>query len=109
MERNHLGDFELMVVAASLHLGEQAYGARIRQEIEERTGRDIALGAVYKALARLESKELVSSRLGSPRPERGGRSRRNYEVTAKGRDRFAESLHALRGMLAGLNLDWVPR
>ena len=56
---DYLGEFELFVMLALAQLGADAYGISIRQEIERRTGRDVAIGAVYATLDRLEQKSLV--------------------------------------------------
>jgi DNA-binding PadR family transcriptional regulator len=82
--REHLGNFELMVLLAILRAGANAYGVPVSREIEETTGREVALGSVYAALERLERKGLVTSALGDPTPERGGRAKRYLRVTAKG-------------------------
>ena len=84
MSRETLGNFELMVLLAILRVGEEAYGAPIGRELEACSGKDVLLGSVYAALDRLEAKGLVSSRLGDPSPERGGRAKRFFTVTAKG-------------------------
>jgi PadR family transcriptional regulator PadR len=86
----NLGEFEHVVLLAILRLGEEAYAIPIRQEIEDRTGRLIARGALYTALERLEGKDCLQSRMSQPLPERGGRSRRYFTVTPTG-------LAAIRG------------
>ena len=68
-----LGDFEQLVLLALLRLGDDAYGVPIREEIQERAGRVVSLGSVYKTLERLEVKGYVSSFVGEPTNERGGR------------------------------------
>jgi PadR family transcriptional regulator, regulatory protein PadR len=80
----YLGEFEQIVLLAILRLGEDAYAIPLREEIEERTGRTVARGALYTALERLEAKRCVSSQMSAPLPERGGRSRRYYSVTPAG-------------------------
>jgi PadR family transcriptional regulator PadR len=82
--RDYLGSFELMVLLAVLGLGNEAYGVPITQELEAEAGREVAVASVYAALQRLEDKGLVRSRLGEPTPERGGRAKRFFEVTARG-------------------------
>jgi len=84
MPRRLLTDFELMLVLAILRLGDDAYGVQIAREIETTAGRRVLLGAAYAALDRLEDNGLVSSRTGSPTPERGGRAKRFFRVTARG-------------------------
>lgn len=84
MPRHSLGEFEQMVLLALMRLGEQAYGASIRVEILERTGRSITPGAIYPTLDRLEQRGLVTSRWSEPTAERGGRSRRHFVLTRAG-------------------------
>ncbi len=73
-KREFLGGFELLVLLAVIRLGDEAYGVPIADAIEESSGREVALGSVYITLDRLEAKGIVSSRLGEPTPERGGRA-----------------------------------
>lgn len=80
----YLGEFEQMVLLAILRQGENAYAIPVREELEARSGRDVARGALYTALERLEAKKCVRSRMSDPLPERGGRSRRYYTVTPAG-------------------------
>jgi DNA-binding PadR family transcriptional regulator len=84
MSREALGNFELMVMLAVLRIGEDAYGVPVARELEEATSRDVLLGSVYAALDRLETKGLVSSSIGDPTAERGGRAKKYFKVTAKG-------------------------
>src|ERR1700730_12642548 len=79
-----IGRFEELALRAVWHLGEKAYGIPIRQEIADRTGREYSVGAIYTALDRLEQKGFVSSRLGDPTPERGGRAKRYFRIKAAG-------------------------
>jgi len=88
---SHLGEFEQHVLAALLRLRDNAYGVTIRREIAERTGRDVAIGAVYATLDRLERKGFVSSRAGESTPERGGRAKRYFKVEAPGIRALSES------------------
>ena len=76
----HLGEFEQLLLFALVRLGDDAYGVAIRQEVERRTGRMISAGAVYTALDRLEGRGFVSSRVGDPTPQRGGRRKRHYRL-----------------------------
>jgi len=82
--RPYLGEFELMVMLALIRLGDDAYGVPISREIEKRTGREAALGSVYAALDRMEERCLVTSRLGDPTAERGGRAKRFFRLTDRG-------------------------
>ena len=83
-KREFLGGFELLVLLALMRLGEDAYGVPISEAIEESSGREVAIGSVYITLERLEQKGLVSSRLGGPTAERGGRAKTYFRVTANG-------------------------
>jgi DNA-binding PadR family transcriptional regulator len=91
-----LGEFEQLVFLALVRLGADAYGVAVRDEIEQQTGRDVTLGAVYTTLLRLEHKGFVSSRLGDPTPQRGGRRKKYYRPLAAGRRELAASLRALQ-------------
>ncbi len=101
--RDYLGEFEHLIVLAVLRLADQAYGVTVRQEIETRTRREVSIGAVYATLARLEAKGYVKSHLGDPTPERGGRSKRFFEVTAKGLTAVNRTQRALESMSRGLD------
>jgi PadR family transcriptional regulator, regulatory protein PadR len=97
-----LGDLELMVLLVVLHLGDEAYAVPVRQALAERAGRHIARGALYTTLERLESKGYLRSRFGDPTPERGGRSRRYFSVSARGLSALRTSYDAFRGLFQGL-------
>lgn len=97
-----LGEFEILVMAALIRLSENAYGVTIRQEIESRAGRGVSIGALYTTLQRMEDKGLVASRMGEATPERGGRAKRYFEITPKGRANFERSVASLGAMLKGL-------
>jgi PadR family transcriptional regulator, regulatory protein PadR len=101
---DYLGEFEHIVVLALLRLEERAYGVTVRQEIEFRTKREVSIGAVYATLDRMETKGYVKSRLGDPTPERGGRSKRFFRVTAKGVAAVNRTQKALQSMTEGLDL-----
>ena len=101
-KRNYIGDFELMVMLVLLRLGEGAYGVPISREIERQCGRDVALGSVYATLERLEEKGLVSSALGEPTPERGGRAKRYFSLTRKGLREVRETRLSLIRLWRGL-------
>src|SRR6266852_5783677 len=101
--RDYLGEFEHLIVLALLRLEDRAYGVTVRQEIEFRTKREVSIGAVYATLDRLETKGYVKSRQGDPTPERGGRSKRFFHVTAKGVAAVNRTQHALRSMTEGLD------
>lgn len=90
-----LGEFEQVVLLAVARLGGDGYGLSVRREIERRTGRDVAVGAVYTTLARLEDKGLVASEEGEPTGRRGGRARKLFRILPAGE----RALEAARGML----------
>ncbi len=98
----NLGEFEHIVLLAILRLGDDAYAIPIREEIEARTGRSVARGALYTALERLETKRCLRSRLGEPLPERGGRARRYFTVTAAGMASIRSSRRSLLRLWQGL-------
>src|SRR5216684_2792185 len=78
------GEFEYLLLSAAARLGEDAYGAAIRHEIENTTRRRCSLGALYTTLDRLEAKGLIETWMGGATPQRGGRSKRKVRLTAKG-------------------------
>jgi PadR family transcriptional regulator PadR len=97
-----LGEFEHLLLLAILQCGEDAYTVPIRQMLAERTGRRVARGAVHTSLDRLETKGLVTSRLGEPLAMRGGRPRRYYAVTAAGLTALRSARAALATLSSGL-------
>ena len=97
-----LGEFEVVVLMAVLHLDDDAYGSAVRDEIERRSGRAVSRGAVYITLDRLEEKGLLSSRTGGTSAGRGGKPKRLFHVTAPGVRAVRESLAMLGRMRAGL-------
>ena len=99
-----LAEFELYVMLAVTRLGDDAYGARIRQDIEARTGRPVSIGALYTTLARLEEKGLLTLRTARHEPGQRGRMRRYCRVTARGAESVSHSAAMLTRMMAGLKL-----
>jgi PadR family transcriptional regulator PadR len=95
MPRSLLTDFELMILLAVLRLGDDAYGAAITREIETIGGRSVMLGALYAAVDRMERNGLVTSTLGDPTPQRGGRAKRFFKVTPRGLRAVKETQSAL--------------
>ena len=84
MAPNIPSDFEQQVLLAVWQLGDDAYGASVRDELESRTGRKLAQGAVYVTLVRLEKKALLRSRMSDPTPVRGGKAKRFFAITEVG-------------------------
>src|SRR5215831_10116404 len=97
-----LGEFELLVLLATLSLGDVAYPVSIAAEIERRTGRKASRTAVLVTLERLQDKELVTSWYGDPTPERGGRAKRFFKAKPRGLQAVRESLERIDAMTAGL-------
>ena len=97
-----LGDFEQLVLLGVLRLGDDAYGAAIRQEIHARSGRDVSINAVYTTLERLESKGMLRSRVGTPTPQRGGRRRKYYALRPAGAAALRDAYRAFTAMAGGL-------
>ena len=100
----NLGEFEQLVLLAILRLGDQAYGVTIRSELADRAGRTISPGALYTALERLEAKGIITSRMGDPTPQRGGRAKRYVTVTAAGMRALTRALQAYERLLDGLDV-----
>ena len=98
MPRHLLGEFEKAVLLALVRLRDNAYGVTIRQELTKRLDRDVAIGAVYTTLSRLEEKGYVSSNIGDPTPERGGRSKRYFRLEAPGAEALDRSLNAQKAL-----------
>jgi PadR family transcriptional regulator, regulatory protein PadR len=102
-KREYLGQLELMVLLAVMRPSRDAYGVLISREIAEKSGREVALASVYAALERLERKGFVTSALGEPTAERGGKARTYFAPTESG-VKEARSAHAtLLGLSRGLS------
>jgi PadR family transcriptional regulator len=104
MSRSTLTDFELMILLAILRLGDEAYGVPIADEIERTGRRTVAIAAVYVALERLAARGLVTSSLGDPTPERGGRAKKFFRVTGKGARLVRDTYEGLNAMWRGLSV-----
>jgi PadR family transcriptional regulator PadR len=102
MKERFLTDFELMIVLAILRVREQAYGVPIAREIEETAGRPVTLAAVYLALDRLQAQKLVTSELGDPTPERGGRAKKFFRVTPAGLRAVRNTQRAFMALWRGI-------
>ncbi|HET7619521.1 MAG TPA: PadR family transcriptional regulator [Vicinamibacterales bacterium] len=97
-----LGEFEHLVLTALLRVGSGAYGAAIRQEIEDRTGRRLSVSAVYVTLTRLERKKMVVSYVGPPTAQRGGRRKKHYVIAEEGEHALGRAYRAFRAITEGL-------
>ena len=106
MGQVRLGEFEILILAALIRLGDEAYGVTVRREIESRTDRSISIGAVYTALGRLEKRGLVRSHVGAPTAERGGRAKRYFRVENSGRVALESAVETIDRMTEGLSLPW---
>lgn len=91
MKGSYLGEFQEIVMLSILALGAEAYGMRIQKEIAEKSSRSISRGALHSALSRLEDKGFLSSRFGEATKVRGGKSKKYYEVTQRGRTALEEA------------------
>ena len=97
-----LGAFEQAVLVALVRLGRHAYGRAVLKEMRERLERDVAAGAVYATLDRLERKGLVASHLATGTPIRDGRPRRYYDVTAAGVRALNDARETIESIWRGL-------
>lgn len=100
----YLGEFEHIVLLTILRLGDGAYGAMIRAEIEHVTGRSPAIGAVHATLERLERKGLVASWIGQPTAERGGKAKRHFKIEADGVSALKSARRTLDKLHTGVSL-----
>lgn len=99
-----VGEFELYVLLALARPGTEGYGMNIRQAIQERTGRNIAIGAIYATLGRLEDKGLVRHTWSDPLPVPGGRARKQFALTASGTRSLKHSATMMTSMMDGIPL-----
>jgi len=100
-----LGEFEQMVLLAVARLDGEAYGMSILDELQDRTGAEAAVGSVYAALDRLERSGYVTSEIGDPTPERGGRAKRFFSLRPEGAEALCRARSALDSLWDGLALD----
>jgi DNA-binding PadR family transcriptional regulator len=100
----YLGELEQIVMLALARLEGDAYGMSIRREIEQRAGRNVAIGAVYSTLERLEEKGYLRTIDRNAGPERDGRARRFFELTKSGVDALQAAGEVQDRMWAGLRL-----
>jgi DNA-binding PadR family transcriptional regulator len=102
-KREYLGQLELMVLFAVARSAREAYGVLISRDIAEKSGREVALASVYAALERLERKGFVTSSLGAPTAERGGKARTYFKPTAAGLKEARDAHGTLMRLSAGLS------
>jgi PadR family transcriptional regulator, regulatory protein PadR len=101
-----LGEFEYLIITAAAYLGENAYSAAIRAEIESATGRKCSIGALYTTVDRLEAKGLVKTSMGEATPQRGGRAKRMIRVTPEGVRAAKHFYNAVNRLTR--NVSWAP-
>lgn len=104
MSQKSLGEFEQVVMLALVKLGDNAYGAAIRAFLHESISRDVALGALYATLERMEKKGLVSSELGESTAQRGGRPKRFFAVTGQGKQALISAKQAMDTLWQGISM-----
>ena len=97
-----LGEFEQLLLLAVLRLGDEAFGSRIGDELEEKAGRRVSRGALYSSLDRLERKGYLEWQVEPPTEERGGHPARCFSVTDEGLETLREHQRAYRELSAGL-------
>lgn len=98
MKRMYLGEFEEIVLLFVALLEGEAYGVNITHEIIRQTDRAVRLNQVHASLQRLEEKGMITSRMGEPTPERGGRRKRMFTITAYGR----QTLHDIQALRSNI-------
>lgn len=92
----------MVVLMAVLHVGADAFGSAIRDDLEARSGRRVSRGAVYITLDRLQEKGLLTSTLGEASTARGMRPRRYFRLTPQGLSTLKSSLGLVARMHRGL-------
>jgi len=103
MGRSRFGELEEQVVLTLLQLGGESYAVPVAEELATRTGRDVSPATVYMVMRRLEEQRYLTSEVGTPDPERGGRPRRFYRVVKKAViPALAESRRARLALWEGL-------
>ena len=102
---DNLGEFEQMVLLALLRLKDNAYGVTVRREIQGRTDRQVAIGAVYACLERLERKGYVTSSVSAPEPVPGGRSKKFFTLTRSGANTLKHTRDMMRRLTEGVAVD----
>ena len=83
-KQSYLGEFEHLVLLSVLHLGDDAYGVTVRRHLKNTIDRDVAIGALYSTVERLEKKGLITSKKGESSAERGGKAKRYFKLTQDG-------------------------
>ncbi len=108
MKGSYLGEFQEIVLLSVLVLDNDAYGVQIQKEISVRSGRSISRGALHSALSRLEDKGYLSSKFGEATKERGGKSKKFYDVTNLGKKSLQEAESVRKSFHKSIgDLNWV--
>ncbi len=102
---DHLGEFEQLVLLALVRIGGNGYGMEVRRELQATSGRDVAIGAVYGTLERLEAKGYASSLYSDPEPSSGGKPRRTFKIEENGQVALQASRALLDRMWQGVSFD----
>lgn len=100
-QRSYLREFEQLVLLSVLRLGEDAYGARIRDDLEGTAHRSVSIATIYVALSRLEQRGLVRSWMSDPTPVRGGKAKKYYALQPEGTRALREAKATLERMWKG--------
>lgn len=104
--KGHIGEFEELVLLTIAVLGDDAYGVAVLEDIQQRSKRKISIGALHSTITRLDEKGFISSYMGEPTQERGGRRKRYFQLTASAKQALSD-MKALRNelwQLSNLNL-----
>ena len=101
---NSLGEFEHIVLLTLVRLGDDAYGMSVRSTIHDLINRDISIGAIYTTLERLQNKGYVKSRMGEATARRGGRAKKYFSVTGKGRAALRDTRSTLEALWQGIQV-----
>lgn len=104
--KGHIGEFEELVLLTIAVLGDDAYGVAVLDDIQQRSKRKISIGALHSTITRLDEKGFISSYMGEPTQERGGRRKRYFQLTASAKQALSD-MKALRNelwQLSNLNL-----
>lgn len=100
--KGHIGEFEELVLLTIAVLGDEAYGVAVLEDIQQRSGRKISIGALHSTITRLEEKGFITSYMGEPTQERGGRRKRYFQLTASAKQALAD-MKSLRNELWNLS------
>lgn len=104
--KGHIGEFEELVLLTIAVLGDDAYGVAVLEDIQQRSKRKISIGALHSTITRLDEKGFITSYMGEPTQERGGRRKRYFQLTASAKQALSD-MKALRNelwQLSNLNL-----